>query len=142
MTTASVETAPGQRPLPEVKGVTKRFGAVEALTDVDFEVHAGEVVALVGDNGAGKSTLIKAISGIQPGDEYEASWNGESVSLNTPLDATRLGIATVYQDLALCDNLDVVANLFLGKETAESGPLHAIGVLDEIAMEQRSVELL
>src|SRR4051812_21271106 len=141
MTTASATAAP-ENPLLEVKGVTKRFGAVEALTDVDFEVHAGEVVALVGDNGAGKSTLIKAISGIQPGDEYQASWNGESVALNTPQDATRLGIATVYQDLALCDNLDVVANLFLGKEDAESGPLRAFGVLDEIAMEQRSVELL
>src|SRR3982750_2602132 len=113
MTTA---TAP---PLLELKGVTKRFGAVEALTDVDFEVHAGEVVALVGDNGAGKSTLIKAIAGIQPGDEYSANWDGDSVSLNTPQDATKLGIATVYQDLALCDNLDVVANLFLGQEQVE-----------------------
>jgi D-xylose transport system ATP-binding protein len=115
---------------------------VEALTDVDFEVHAGEVVALVGDNGAGKSTLIKAISGIQPGDEYSASWDGESVGLNTPQDATRLGIATVYQDLALCDNLDVVANLFLGKETVEGGVNRAARVLDEIEMEQRSVDLL
>src|SRR5918911_3841335 len=121
MATASVETTSDQ-PLLEVKGVTKRFGAVEALTDVDFEVHAGEVVALVGDNGAGKSTLIKAISGIQPGDEYEASWDGKSVSLNSPQDAKRLGIATVYQDLALCDNLDVVANLFLGGEEVAAGP--------------------
>jgi D-xylose transport system ATP-binding protein len=141
MTTASTTAAPN-RPLLEVKGVTKRFGAVEALTDVDFEVHAGEVVALVGDNGAGKSTLIKAISGIQPGDEYSASWDGESVGLNTPQDATRLGIATVYQDLALCDNLDVVANLFLGKETVEGGVNRAARVLDEIEMEQRSVDLL
>jgi D-xylose transport system ATP-binding protein len=140
MTTAST-TAASDRPLLEVKGVTKRFGAVEALTDVDFEVHAGEVVALVGDNGAGKSTLIKAISGIQPGDEYSASWDGESVGLNTPQDATRLGIATVYQDLALCDNLDVVANLFLGKETVEGGVNRAARVLDEIEMEQRSVDL-
>src|SRR3954469_1090747 len=100
MTTASAPTS--ERPLLEVKGVTKRFGDVEALTDVDFEVHAGEVVALVGDNGAGKSTLIKAISGIQPGDEYDANWDGQDVHLNTPQDATRLGIATVYQDLALC----------------------------------------
>src|SRR3954462_2071812 len=129
-------------PLLELKGVTKRFGAVEALTDVDFEVFAGEVVALVGDNGAGKSTLIKAIAGIQPGDEYEATWNGEDVHLNTPQDATRLGIATVYQDLALCDNLDVVANLFLGKEEVESGPAQPARVLDEIDMEVKSVELL
>jgi D-xylose transport system ATP-binding protein len=139
MTTATAAT---ERPLLEVKGVTKRFGAVEALTDVDFEVHAGEVVALVGDNGAGKSTLIKAIAGIQPGDEYEAWWNGEEITLHTPQDATRLGIATVYQDLALCDNLDVVANLFLGKEEVEDGVTGAIRTLDEIEMEQRSVELL
>jgi D-xylose transport system ATP-binding protein len=141
VTTASVTAAP-DRPLLEVKGVTKRFGAVEALTDVDFEVHAGEVVALVGDNGAGKSTLIKAISGIQPGDHYDAAWDGQNVHLNTPQDATRLGIATVYQDLALCDNLDVVANLFLGKEEVEDNVTGVLRTLDEIEMEQRSVDLL
>jgi D-xylose transport system ATP-binding protein len=135
-------TTASERPLLELKGVTKRFGAVEALTDVDFEVHAGEVVALVGDNGAGKSTLIKAIAGIQPGDEYSAAWSGESVHLNTPQDATRLGIATVYQDLALCDNLDVVANLFLGQEEVEDGVTGTMRTLDEIEMEQRSVDLL
>ena len=140
MTTASAPTS--ERPLLELKGVTKRFGAVEALTDVDFEVHAGEVVALVGDNGAGKSTLIKAIAGIQPGDEYEAFWSGESVHLNTPQDATKHGIATVYQDLALCDNLDVVANLFLGQEEIEDGVTGAVRTIDEIEMEQRSVDLL
>jgi D-xylose transport system ATP-binding protein len=141
VTTAS-DTAASARPLLELKGVTKRFGAVEALTDVDFEVHAGEVVALVGDNGAGKSTLIKAIAGIQPGDSYSANWDGESVHLNTPQDATRLGIATVYQDLALCDNLDVVANLFLGKEEVEDGATGVIRTMDEIEMEQKSVGLL
>jgi len=135
-------TAAPERPLLELKGVTKRFGAVEALTDVDFEVHAGEVVALVGDNGAGKSTLIKAIAGIQPGDDYEARWDGEPVQLNTPQDATRHGIATVYQDLALCDNLDVVANLYLGKEEIEDGVTKVAKALDEIEMEQRSVDLL
>jgi D-xylose transport system ATP-binding protein len=140
VTTASAPTS--ERPLLELKGVTKRFGAVEALTDVDFEVHAGEVVALVGDNGAGKSTLIKAIAGIQPGDEYDATWDGESVHLNTPQDAGRLGIATVYQDLALCDNLDVVANLFLGQEQIEDGVTGAVRTIDEIEMEQRSVDLL
>src|SRR4051812_11171521 len=141
MTTASATAAP-DRPLLELKGVTKRFGAVEALTDVDFEVHAGEVVALVGDNGAGKSTLIKAIAGIQPGDEYSARWDGEPINLNTPQDATRHGIATVYQDLALCDNLDVVSNLFLGKERIEGGIGGTTRTLDEIEMEQHSVELL
>ena len=115
---------------------------MEALVDVDFEVHAGEVVALVGDNGAGKSTLIKAIAGIQPGDHYEAWWNGESVNLNTPQDAVRHGIATVYQDLALCDNLDVVANLFLGQEEVEDGVTGVLRTLDEIEMEQRSEDLL
>ena len=141
MTTASATAAPTS-PLLELKGVTKRFGAVEALTDVDFEVYAGEVVALVGDNGAGKSTLVKAIAGIQPGDDYEGSWEGKQVKLNTPQDATRLGIATVYQDLALCDNLDVVANLFLGQEQVEDGVSGVTRTLDEIEMEQRAVELL
>src|SRR3954452_10422089 len=139
--TASATAAPTQ-PLLELKGVTKRFGAVEALTDVDFEVHAGEVVALVGDNGAGKSTLVKAIAGIQPGDEYDASWEGQPAKLNTPQDATRFGIATVYQDLALCDNLDVVANLFLGQEEVEDGATGSVRTLDEIDMEQKSVGLL
>jgi len=141
VTTASTTAAP-ERPLLEARGVTKRFGAVEALTGVDFEVSAGEVVALVGDNGAGKSTLIKAIAGTQPGDEGEYLFDGEPVSIHSPLDAKRLGIATVYQDLALCDNLDVVANLFLGEETIERGPQAALRVLDEIAMEDRAVELL
>jgi D-xylose transport system ATP-binding protein len=115
---------------------------VEALTDVDFEVDAGEVVALVGDNGAGKSTLIKAISGIQPGDTYEAHWNGQQVNLNTPQDAVQLGIATVYQDLALADNLDVVGNLFLGKEQVESGLTGIVRTLNELEMERRAQELL
>jgi D-xylose transport system ATP-binding protein len=141
MTTASITAAP-ERPLLEAKGVSKRFGAVEALTGVDFEVHAGEVVALVGDNGAGKSTLIKAIAGIQPGEEGTYYFNGEEVTVNAPTDATRLGIATVYQDLALCDNLDVVANLFLGSERIERGPQAPLKVLDEIGMENKALELL
>jgi D-xylose transport system ATP-binding protein len=115
---------------------------VEALTDVDFEVHAGEVVALVGDNGAGKSTLIKALAGTQPGDEGEFTFDGKQVSIRSPQDATRLGIATVYQDLALCDNLDVVANLFLGQEVIGSGVGTVTHQLDETAMEHRSHELL
>jgi D-xylose transport system ATP-binding protein len=124
------------------RGVSKRFGAVEALVDVDFEVAAGEVVALVGDNGAGKSTLIKAISGVQPADAGEMFFEGEPVAIHTPADAYRLGIATVYQDLALCDNLDVVANLFLGAEVLASGIGGVAHVLDEITMEQRTIALL
>jgi len=117
--TATQPAAGPKAPLLELKGVSKSFGAVRALTDVDFEVGQGEVVALVGDNGAGKSTLIKAISGIQPGDQYEAQFEGRPVGLNTPHDAANLGIATVYQDLALADNLDVVENLSSGTSCRE-----------------------
>ena len=123
-------------PILALSGISKRFGAVQALTDVSLEVYAGEVVAVAGDNGAGKSTLIKVIAGVNPADEGEIRWEGRPVSINKPHDATALGIATVYQDLSLCDNLDVVANLFLGQE------LERLGVLDEIAMEQRASELL
>jgi D-xylose transport system ATP-binding protein len=123
-------------------GVTKRFGAVQALEGVDLEVHAGEVVALVGDNGAGKSTLVKIISGIYPADEGEINADGARVAIRGPADATQLGIATVYQDLALADNLDVVANLFLGSEELSHGPGRATWQLDETGMEHRSHELL
>src|SRR5438105_7908640 len=115
-------------PLLEVRGITKRFGAVRALNGVDFRVMPGEVVGLVGDNGAGKSTLVKVISGIHPSDEGEIRLDGRVVHLRGPRDAAKLGIATVYQDLALCDNLDVVANLYLDREQL-SGRL-----LDEEAM--------
>src|SRR5207247_5671280 len=97
-------------PVLALRGVSKRFGAVQALTDVDLEVHAGEVMALVGDNGAGKSTLIKCIAGIHPMDEGELIFNGQPVTVHGPKDAAKLGIEVVYQDLALCDNLDVVQN--------------------------------
>ncbi|MFM9372498.1 ATP-binding cassette domain-containing protein [Streptomyces sp. Da 82-17] len=123
-------------PVLALRGVSKRFGAVQALTDVHLEIHAGEVVALVGDNGAGKSTLVKTISGVHPIDDGAIVWEGRPVRVNRPQDAQNLGVATVYQDLALCDNLDVVANLFLGSEL-KHGP-----VLDEIAMEKRAKELL
>src|SRR5436853_50300 len=103
-------------PLLELRGVSKSFGSVQALTDVDFEVRKGEVMALVGDNGAGKSTLIKCVAGIHPMDEGEILFEGEPVSINGPKDAGKLGIEVVYQDLALCDNLDVVQNMYLGRE--------------------------
>lgn len=123
-------------PVLALRGVSKRFGAVQALTDVTLEVHAGEVVALVGDNGAGKSTLVKTIAGVHPIDEGVIEWEGKTVQVNKPHDAQNLGIATVYQDLALCDNIDVVGNLYLGRE------LRRTGVLDEVEMERRSRELL
>ncbi|MBB1254674.1 ATP-binding cassette domain-containing protein [Streptomyces alkaliterrae] len=123
-------------PVLALRGISKRFGAVQALTDVDLEVRSGEVVALVGDNGAGKSTLVKAIAGVGPADEGEFLWEGQPARVERPHDAQELGIATVYQDLALCDNLDVVGNLFLGREISR------VGVLDEVEMERRSRELL
>ncbi|MER6286813.1 ATP-binding cassette domain-containing protein [Streptomyces sviceus] len=123
-------------PVLALRGVSKRFGAVQALTDVELEVHAGEVVALVGDNGAGKSTLVKTIAGVHPIDEGVIEWDGSPVSINKPHDAQGLGVATVYQDLALCDNLDVVGNLYLGRELLRRG------VIDEVTMEQKARELL
>ena len=128
--------------LLSLQGVSKRFGPVQALADVDFEVRPGEVVALVGDNGAGKSTLVKVISGIYSADEGQISFDGHPVSIAGPSDAVQLGIATVYQDLALCDNLDVVANLFLGQEETSTGIQGISRQLDEIDMEHRSHELL
>src|SRR3954452_24130605 len=103
-------------PLLELRGLSKSFGSVQALTDVDFEVRHGEVMALVGDNGAGKSTLIKCIAGIHPMDEGQVFFQGQPVSISGPKDAAKLGIEIVYQDLALCDNLDVVQNMYLGRE--------------------------
>ena len=117
-------------PLLRLRGVAKHFGPVQALSGVDLDIPAGRVTALVGDNGAGKSTLIKSISGIWGIDGGEMQWKGDPVHLTSPRDAAHLGIATVYQDLALCDNLDIVANMFLGRE------LRARGLLDEPDMER------
>ncbi|MGW7539779.1 ATP-binding cassette domain-containing protein [Streptomyces sp. NPDC054770] len=103
-------------PLLSLHGISKRFGAVQALQDVDLELRRGEVVALLGDNGAGKSTLIKVIAGVDPADKGVIEWEGQVVHIRTPRIAQRLGIATVYQNLALCDYLDVAENLFLGRE--------------------------
>jgi D-xylose transport system ATP-binding protein len=129
-------------PVLSARGLSKRFGPVQALDGVDIEVRAGEVLALVGDNGAGKSTLVKSISGIYSVDSGEFSFEGRPVKIGSPTSATELGIATVYQDLALCDNLDVVANLFLGQEEIVAGPSSVVRALDEIEMERRSHQLL
>lgn len=123
-------------PLLALHGVCKRFGVVQVLSDIDLEVRAGEVVALLGDNGAGKSTLVKVISGVAPADTGVIEWDGRAVHIRRPHDARALGIATVYQDLALCGNLDVVGNLFLGRE------IRRFGFLDEVEMERRSRDLL
>jgi D-xylose transport system ATP-binding protein len=132
----------GNTPVLALEGVSKSFGPVQALRDVDFEVHSGEVVALVGDNGAGKSTLVKAIAGIHSIDGGRIVFEGQSVKIAGPTDAVRLGIATVYQDLALCDNLDVVENLFLGREEGSDGFGAVTRALDEVTMEQQAHDLL
>ncbi len=122
--------------LLELRGITKRYGAVQVLTGVDLDVPAGEVTALVGDNGAGKSTLIKCIAGIVSRDGGTMRFEGREVSIHSPKDAAALGIETVYQDLALCDNLDIVENMFLGREELN------VGLLDEPTMERRAAETL
>lgn len=138
MTTTTQTTAPRTRtgtPLLSLTGVTKTFGAVNALTDIDLDVAAGEVVALVGDNGAGKSTLVKVLSGVHAPDSGTIEFEGRAVQIADPAAAIDLGIATVFQDLALCENLDVVGNLFLGQERGRMR-------LDEVSMEVTSWELL
>ncbi len=124
-------------PTLELRGISKTFGSVEALSDVDFEVRDGEVMALVGDNGAGKSTLIKCVAGIYSIDEGEVFFEGEPVSIHGPKDAARLGIEVVYQDLALCDNLDVVQNMYLGREVHD-----LVQRLQEPEMEQKTAETM
>jgi D-xylose transport system ATP-binding protein len=126
-----------ETPLLELRGVHKRFGAVHALRGVDFEVRTGEVMALVGDNGAGKSTLVKCVAGIYPIDEGELLWEGSPITIHGPKDAAAHGIEVVYQDLALCDNLDVVQNMYLGREVVSS-----FWRLDEAQMEKRAREVL
>jgi D-xylose transport system ATP-binding protein len=134
MTDSTGDHAP---PILECRGVSKAFGAVQAIYKIDFEVRAGEVMALVGDNGAGKSTLIKGIVGIYPFDEGGIDFEGKKVRISGPKAAADLGIEVVYQDLALADNLDVVANMYLGRELVSNGL-----VLDELAMEHRAQEVL
>ena len=127
-----------QSPILELKGVSKRFRAVQALSEVDFEVYLNEVVGLVGDNGAGKSTLVKVIAGTYQPDSGQYLFDGKEVSVNTPHAASDLGIQTVYQDLALCDNLDVVANLYLGREEKQPVIPGVLETIDEIGMEQKA----
>jgi D-xylose transport system ATP-binding protein len=140
MTTTTTESrrpsSPDSAPLLELKGIDKSFGAVQVLHGVDLTVRLGRVTALVGDNGAGKSTLIKGIAGIHPFDHGEYLFEGQPVHVANPKQANALGIEVVYQDLALCDNLDIVQNLYLGREQLSSG------FLDEISMEQRAAETL
>jgi D-xylose transport system ATP-binding protein len=140
MTTTTTETdrkpPTGGQPLLELRGVNKSFGPVQVLTDVDLTVRSGRVTALVGDNGAGKSTLIKGIAGIHAFDRGDYVFEGQPVTVHNPKQANALGIEVVYQDLALCDNLDIVENLYLGREVLSTG------VLDEIAMEQRAAATL
>ena len=129
-------TTTSPAPVLSMTGVSKRFGAVQALKDIEFSVEAGEVVALVGDNGAGKSTLVKAIAGVYSPDAGQVVFDGQPVHITSPGQAQELGIATVFQDLALCDNLDVVGNLFLGSEVVRNR------ALDEVTMEKESWRLL
>jgi len=135
-TTTERSGTPVSDPVLSLREIGKRFGAVQALSEVDLDVTPGEVVALVGDNGAGKSTLVKIISGVYQPDAGSITFNGQRVHVGGPSEAQALGISTVFQDLALCDNLDVVANLFLGQERGSSG------WLDEVTMEKEAWRLL
>jgi D-xylose transport system ATP-binding protein len=136
MTTMTAPVADGTAPLLSLRGVNKSFGAVDVLRGVDLDVRPGKVTALVGDNGAGKSTLIKGIAGIHTFDTGEYTFDGKPVTVHSPRDSNALGIEVVYQDLALCDNLDVVQNMYLGRELKKSG------LLDEDTMEARAKETL
>jgi D-xylose transport system ATP-binding protein len=123
-------------PLLQIRDLSKSFGSVQALSDVDFDVQPGEVMALVGDNGAGKSTLVKCIAGTHSADGGEVLFQGSEVHIHSPKDAARLGIEVVYQDLALCDNLDVVQNMYLGREAQR------FQILNEATMEQHTYATL
>jgi D-xylose transport system ATP-binding protein len=135
--TSSPDQSHSGEPLLKLRGINKTYGAVRALTDVDFDVYAHEVVGLVGDNGAGKSTLIKVIAGVGPADSGEITVEGQPAKITSPQISARLGIETVYQDLALCDNLDVVSNLFLGREERTSW-----WTMRETDMEEKTLQVL
>lgn len=129
-------------PVLATRGISKMFGPVRALTDINFEVYPGEVVALIGDNGAGKSTFINVITGVLPHDSGEILFEGKPVQLSSPQEARRLGIETVYQDLAIAPHLDSVANIFLGREYLRSGLLGRLGFLDTKRMRTDTVQQL
>ena len=131
-----------RQPILQLVQINKRFGAVQALQNVDFEVYPAEVVGLVGDNGAGKSTLVKIISGVYRFDSGQYIFDGKPVTITSPHDATLLGIETVYQDLALCDNLDVVGNLYLGRERMETLIPGVVKTMDEITMEHQAEKII
>src|SRR6266480_2443741 len=133
---AQERSSMSETPLLQLQSITKTFGSVQALDDVDFEVRAGEVMALVGDNGAGKSTLVKCVAGTHAADSGRILFEGQEVHINGPKAAARLGIEVVYQDLALCDNLDVVQNMYLGREVSRAQ------ILSEAPMEQHTSETL
>ena len=137
MTTTEPSPKPEATPTIALRGVSKAFGPVQALQSVDFHAYPGEVMALVGDNGAGKSTLIKTIAGIYQRDEGEFFFEGQEVTIHGPKDAAALGIEIVYQDLALCDNLDIVQNMYLGRELVSR-----LRRLDESTMETRTADTL
>jgi len=135
MPSAQHDKNPTREPVLSLRSISKHFGAVQALTDIELDVYPGEVVALVGDNGAGKSTLVKVLAGVHQASSGTMTFEGRQVALDGPSAALRLGIATVFQDLALCENLDVVANIYLGQEL---NPL----ALDEVSMEIKAWTLL
>ncbi len=137
-----VAPASGKPPLLVGRGLTKRYGTIVAAENVDIEFGAGEIVAIVGDNGAGKSTLVKMISGAVHPDEGEIHVDGEAVTIRTPMEAREHGIETIYQDLAIAPNLDVVTNIYLGRERSRKGPLGWLGVIDRSAMRKEAREHL
>jgi ABC-type sugar transport system ATPase subunit len=137
-----VATAPAATPVLEARAITKHFGPVQALKDVDFAVYPGEVVALIGDNGAGKSTLINVLTGVLPFESGEIVFGGEAVKFASPHEARRHGIETVYQDLAVAPHLDAVANIFLGREHRKAGLPGFIGVLDNARMRAETITQL
>jgi len=139
--TGADASARSSAPVLQARGISKSFGAVQALQNIDFEVYGSEVVGLVGDNGAGKSTLVKVISGVNIPDAGEIFIDGVKVNITTPKDATRVGIETVYQDLALCDNLDVVSNLFLGREENTTIIPYLVQSLNELDMELQATDV-